>query len=235
MKNHLSWIISIFFVFLFLPCVSAQIGIKAGIGVSDIGFKKWGQTPYLSYEVDYLEHEKPLLTYQFGVFSTFKIGQRWEFQPELLYIIKGINYNKKFLYDDIIYKMNISYVELPILVKYKISKGKKLETALFVAPYIAQKLSAFKITKYEGILEKEKASNVKSQDIGVMAGCSFDFAKMMNIDFRLSYSLANMMETLPDHVPQYGIHSEEYVRNINISLSIGYRLNNIFTKKQESR
>ena len=85
--------------------VSAQIGIKGGIGASDIGFKKWGQTQYLSYEVDHLEHEKPLFTYQFGLFATFQFGERWELQPELLFITKGLNYNKKFLCDDITYEL----------------------------------------------------------------------------------------------------------------------------------
>lgn len=236
MKNHsYQHIITIICSFLLLSSASAQIGIKGGVGISDIGFKKWGETPYLSYEVDGLEHEKPLLTYQFGVFTTFQFGEKLELQPELLFITKGINYNKKFLYDDITYKMNISYLELPILLKYKIHKGKKRETALFLAPYIAQKLSAEKVTKYEGNRAKSKVSNVNARDYGLLAGCSFEWNKIVNIDFRVSYSLIDMMEPLPDHIPEYGKHTDEYVRNINIAISAGYRFNNIFNKNKEYR
>ena len=220
-------------LFLFLSSASAQIGIKGGIGVSDIGFKKWGQTPYLSYEVDQLEHAKPLLTYQFGGFYIFQFGERWELQPELLFITKGLNYNKEFLYDDIIYKINISYLEIPILMKYKISKRKKMETALFLGSYVAQKLRARKITEFEGVREKVKVSNVKSNDLGILSGCSLDFLKVMNIDFRISYSLINVVETLPDHVPEYGKHAKDYARNINTSLSVGYRFNKFFKKNKE--
>ena len=52
---------------------------------------------------------------------------------------------------------SISYLELPILLKYKISKGKNIETALHIGPYVAQKLDATKNTEFEGIREEDQA------------------------------------------------------------------------------
>ncbi len=71
------------FLLFFTPSTFAQIGFKAGAGVSDIAFLKDGQVPYLSYEINVLEHRIPMTSFQGGVFATLKLGKRFDFQPEL--------------------------------------------------------------------------------------------------------------------------------------------------------
>jgi hypothetical protein len=211
----------------------AQIGIKGGIGISDIAFLKDGQTPYLGYEINSLEHRIPMITSEFGTFGKIELGKRIEFQPELLFTMQGLNYNTDYLYDHITYKINISYLKMPLLLKYKISIKKKAHSALLIGPYAAWKLKAMRVTEVEGERGKVKMSNVKNADFGLVTSYSIDFnlfSKQIIFDLRCSYSLINMMDRITGYVPWYYCPSKEYARNVIISLTAGYRFTNIWSK-----
>lgn len=212
----------------------AQIGIKGGMVISDIAFLKDGQTPYLGYGINSLEHRLPMITFQVGTFGTIRLWKRIDFQPELLYTMQGLNYSTEYLYDDITYKIKISYLKMPCLLKYKISTRKKIHSALFVGPYVSWKLNAVRVTEIEGTREKAKMPNVKDIDLGAEAGSSFDFnlpSGQMIVDLRFSYSLINIMDRIPGYVLWYYGPSKEYVRNVSVSLTVGYQFSNIWTKK----
>ena len=117
----MKYIILIIIVFLMLIApLKSQVGVKGGITISDIIFAVDGQTPYLGYDINYLTHRLPFLTYQFGFFKTYELNNKIDFQPELLFIKKGLNYSMDLLYDDITYIIRIHYVEVPLLLKYKL-------------------------------------------------------------------------------------------------------------------
>ena len=72
-------------------------------------------------------------------------------------------------------------------------------------------------------------SNVKDFDFGIVSGFSVDFTQpsgQLILDFRISYSLMNMMNHLEGYIPWYYGPSQEYARNISISLTAGYRFSN---------
>ena len=141
------------FTFLLFTKVSeAQIGIKAGCGVSDIVFAKEGQVPYLGYEVDYLTHRNPLFSYQFGIFGTIDFHKHFDFQPELMFARQGLNYNINFLYDNVVYRLHIYYLQMPLLIRYKMSLKKKSHPILFLGPYGALKLRLHELQNLMGIV-----------------------------------------------------------------------------------
>ena len=213
---------------------SAQIGIKGGIGISDIAFLKDGQTPYLGYEINALEHRIPMFTFEVGTFGTIELWKRIEFQPELLFARQGLNYSTKYIYDDITYKINISYLKMPLLLKYKISTKKKIHSALFIGPYFACKLKAVRIAEVESEREKTIISNVKNIDFGLVTGYSVDFnlfSRKMLFDLRCSYGLMNMMNTIAGYIPSYYSPSKEYARNVSITLTAGYRFINSWSQR----
>ncbi|NNF21388.1 MAG: hypothetical protein HKN67_05570, partial [Saprospiraceae bacterium] len=88
----------IYVIFVSFFCVStvgySQLGFKTGFGVSDIAFKKYGQTLYIGYENNGLIHEKPLVSYEFGIFMNHRLSGKLDVQTEFLYASRGINYNK---------------------------------------------------------------------------------------------------------------------------------------------
>ena len=105
----------LFFVFFYSFSVYAQIGVKAGIGFSDIIFVNEGQEPYLGYEVNHLTHNYPLFTYQIGAFANINLNHHFDFQPELMLIRQGINYDTQYAYQNITYRLYIWYIQAPLL------------------------------------------------------------------------------------------------------------------------
>lgn len=233
MKNRILILSIVAFLFSLMSSSFAQIGIKGGMGLSSIVFTEDGITPYLGYEVSSLGPGKPMMAFEVGTYSTIELWKRIEFQPELLFTKQGLNNSTEYLYDHITYKINISYLKIPLLLKYKISTKKKIHSALFIGPYVAWKLRAMRVTEIEGERRRIKMPNVKNSDLGVSAGYSIDFklfSRQMILDLRCSYSLINMMDRITGYVPWYYGPSKEYARNINISFTAGYLFTNIGSK-----
>jgi len=164
-------------IFFSISSASAQIGIKAGPGISDIVFKQDCQTPYLGYEINSLDHRKPLLTFQAGIFSSINISERIEVQPELLLIGQGLNYSTEYLYDDITYKINIHYLHVPLTIRYKLSLKDSRNSGLFAGIYSSLKLKATLSTKLDGEENKSRTGNVNNTDFGLVCGYSSIFIK----------------------------------------------------------
>jgi hypothetical protein len=213
-----------------------QVGIKGGIGVSDIVFAEEGQTPYLGYEINYMEHRTPLLTFQIGAFGTIKLSEKFYFQPELLYIKQGLDYDIRFLYDDITYQIRINYLQAPFLFSYKGAPGKKSRPGFFIGPYYSLKINAVRDVVIEGTHDKSSASQVRNSDYGIVAGFSVDLNlpnDQLIFEFKTSYGLSNMMDRVEGYIPWYYGPDQERAKNISITLMIGYRFVDLLGKKSQ--
>ena len=234
--NRLSISAYIVLLLLMIPCLtSAQLGVKAGIGVTDIAFKKHGQSPYLGFENNSVVHNYPMLSYQIGLITTHRLHDRWVLQPELLYTKKGLDYSMDFIYDNITFKVNIHYLQLPVLVRYRLGTKAHKRTDLYGGPNGGLALHAIRKLKFEGQEDIETMDNVRNGDVGVQIGIlqerSLDRGRLI-IDFRLSYSLINMMDRIEGHISEYNRIPNPYARNIGIMLSLGYVFD--FSSKKNS-
>jgi hypothetical protein len=233
MNNRIFLTIIIISPLLFLSSVSAQMGFRGGVGISDIAFSVEGQTPYLSYEANTLEHRNPMLSYQVGVFGTLNLETRFDFQSELLYVKQGLDYTTKFLYGEVPYKININCLNLPLLMRYNIAVNEKRKSGLYAGPYLTWMFRAVKVTEVDGVREKTEMSNVKDVDFGLSGGYSIDFntsSGQIVVDLRCSYGLINMMDEIEGSIPNYNGPSKAYARNVNISLTAGYCFMNLLSK-----
>lgn len=219
-KNSLIGIALVFA--LIIPKLFAQIGFKGGPALSDIVFADKGQTPYLSYEINSLTHRLPYLTYQFGVFKSFSLNNRLSIQPEILFVKKGLNYSLDFIYDDITYIIKIHYVEVPILIKLYLNNNKR--SAILLGPYFSYMINNKRIRKIDGVMEKDYVSNINKTDFGFAGSFAFDFKNRFNLDFRVTYSLNEMMKYLDSVILDYYGPGKERARNVNLSLTVGYYL-----------
>ena len=198
----------------------SQIGIKAGPVVSDIVFADEGQIPYLGYEVNSLVHKLPYLTYSFGVSKQFTVSDRVDVQMELLFSKKGLNYSSDFIYDDIKYYLDIYYLETPVLLKYNLKN-----TSLLIGPYAAYAINRKHVIRSNDYSKNEILKNVKDLDLGIAAGIAKEFKygdHNIVVDFRLSYSLIDMMDHLENFKPEYYGAAKERAKNINIIFTVGY-------------
>jgi len=224
--NCNKYILQIYVIILLLVIpLRSQVGIKGGLAISDIVFAAEGQTPYLGYEINYLTHRLPYLTYQVGIFKTYMFSKNFAIQPELLFVQKGLNYSMDFIYDDITYIIRISYLEVPLLLKYKLFNMHSDRFALLAGPYIAYMVNNKRVREINGAKRKDDMSNINRIDFGVLTGLSYDFKLFQSryvLDLRTEYSLINMMDRLEGFVPRYYGPAEERVRNVNIALTLGY-------------
>lgn len=237
MKNRFCYWIMVMLTFAALIPVFGQVGVKAGMGISDIGFRRFGQSPYLGYENNGVIHNLPKISYEVGIYIPWSLSQKWAIQPELKYMAMGINYNTHFLYEDITYKLHINYLQLPVLIKYNIIRRERSRTALYIGPYAALNMGVVRHLKVEGIKATNKVHNVKNEDIGVIIGFSLErnfSAGVANIDLRIGYSLINMMDPVEGHFAEYNKTPEAYARNINVTFSVGYLFEDIFNKRNKS-
>jgi hypothetical protein len=225
-KNHL-FLFIVIYLLLTVP-LSSQVGIKSGPALSDIIFEVDGQIPYLGYGTNSLSHKLPYITYQFGIFNNFSITKRIELQPELLLVKKGLNYSTEFIYDDIKYYIKVHYLEIPILLKYNISKEAKNQFAILLGPYLSYAINNTRYIHAEDQVQEEEMVNIKNLDWGLAASISYNFTIQQNrfvIDFRTTYGLIDMMEYIDGYVKEYYGPNEGRARNVNIALTFGYLLN----------
>ncbi len=217
------------FLFLFTSSLSAQIGIKGGVGLSDIIFHELEQTPYLSYEINSLIHKKPALAFQLGAYSRFDLGKRFGFQPELLFTLQGLDYSTGYIYDDISYKFNVTYLKVPLYLTYNITQKEKRQSALMLGPYASFKLRAVKKTKVDGVSETVKLNNVKAFDFGLATAYAFDFnlpSGQIGLEFSIAYGLINSLDFIEGHVTGYNDFTKDYTRNVATFLSLSYQFDN---------
>jgi hypothetical protein len=219
---------------LFNACnTHAQIGFKAGAGFSDIVFSDEGQVPYLGFETDYLTHRYPLFTYQFGVFGNIKLNQHFDFQPELLFVKQGLNYNMQFIYDDIENRLDLYYLQLPLLFRYKFGLKRKHQPNLFFGPYAAVLLHSKRTKTYDGNTSSQKAENAKPFDLGILGGFGYDFnlkSGQLTAELRIGYSLTDVMETQDGYLPYYNSTNSLKAKNLSTTLMVGYRFTNLKNK-----
>ena len=237
MKTKHATIFLILLGIILFPTVSfTQVGAKAGIGYSDIVYSVEGQTPFLGFEVDHLIHNYPLFTYQFGFFENINLNRHFDFQPELLMIKQGINYDIDFIYREVTYRLYLWYAQMPLIVRYKFSLKKKHQPNFFLGPYLSFNVSSKRITNYDGDSETEKMDNVKPLDFGFVTGFGYDFnlrSGQIVAELRFGYSLINMMEPIEGRIPDNYEPDNLKARNISMTLMVGYRFNRLFSKKDD--
>ncbi len=220
-------IIILSFLIIVFP-LRSQVGIKVGPALSDIIFEVEGQIPYLGYGTNSLSHKLPYITYQLGIFKNYQITDKIGFQPEILYVKKGLNYSTEFIYEDIKYFVKIHYLEIPMLLKYDFTKEPRNHFGFLIGPYFSYAIDNIRYIHTENQVQKEKMSNIKKFDWGLASSISYNFTIQQNkliVDFRTTYGLADMMGLVDGYIKEYYGPNQERSRNVNLALTFGYLLN----------
>lgn len=143
-----------------------------------------------------------------GGFITFNISEMFAIQPEVLYSMKGSKAEGTLFGETFKVKFNLSYLEIPVLVKLRITTRGNVKPNIFAGPSLAIKLSGKTKTEYAGESEEDDLEDIKDTDIGLIIGAGVDFGKL-TVDLRYNLGLTKLSE-------------EDDVKNKAISLMIGY-------------
>jgi hypothetical protein len=196
-------------IMLLLPSLSLAKGITAGfkIGVN-----------YADVFGDDVAAMEALLGADFkskmglcaGGFIQFNLSNVLVIQPEFLYTMKGARMKEEILGETVKVAFNLSYLEVPVLVKLMIQTPGGVKPSLFVGPSISFKLSAKLKTEALGdTTEEDLSDDMENTGFGFIIGGGLDFGKL---SFDLRYNLG---------LTSISIYDEE-IKNGVISLKVGY-------------
>ena len=213
----------------------AQIGIKAGITVSNFYYTDRNMDPYLDFDIDlrpYLGYDvewvqlgdqKPVNSPYFGAYYNYKFSKKFSFRPELFFTQKGVNLNQ-FDYERVIYRVKISYLELPLSIGYQFISKEKFTTEFYLGGYGAYALNAYKKTAaHDAEVEKKQIKNVREFEAGMHLGFHLRFKvseKFIPLDIRYFIGLTDLFEMPDDQAKIY--HSAQKTKNTGFNLTVGY-------------
>ncbi|MCW8810696.1 MAG: PorT family protein [Ignavibacteriaceae bacterium] len=221
LKYGLCFIIFLLFSFT----LSAQPGIKGGLAVSALQASGEDYTPFLGYEVSWLQDgtSNPVFGLQLGLFYTFNISDEFIFQPELYFAERGYQFDQTPLYD-INYSLGINYLELPLLIEYYLPLGWGFHPAITAGPYSSIKLSNNKKINLPGEEINGEVSSVNNFDYGIVFGIATEFAAWNGeiiFDLRVNWGLANVLSQPSDFI---SINDDPgTVKTRAVTLMTGYR------------
>ncbi len=197
-------------------------GVKAGVALSGLTSTAEGFQHYLGYELRGLSVGL-LRGFQAGVFKTFALSRRLQLEPEIAYAVRGGDAGKTTLYDDIEYQVRISYVELPLPLKYRLWRRGAFSAALFAGPYAAWKLKAEKRSRVWKEEASEPIGNVKKLDYGFVLGLCGEHRGRLGrvlLELRAGYGLSNIMKPARGAIPSSA--GRETMHNAYLSVLAGY-------------
>jgi hypothetical protein len=144
-----------------------------------------------------------------GGFLQFGLSKEAFLQPEVLYVSKGADGSIAGESGTV----SVDYLEIPVLIKYKVNPQEKTSFNLFAGPALAFKMSA-KISG--GGYSQDVSSDVNSTDFSLVFGAGADFGLdngSITIDARYDLGLSN--------APKSSAPVTD-VKNGGIMLMVGY-------------
>ena len=208
MKKIRFFILLTVMIFIFMPEVAfGDFGLKAGLNFSNLKF---------SSEMD--QDWGNLTAFRLGAFARIPVYSRFFFQPEMYFAKKGSMTTGQFLNSDISAKIELTYVEIPLLLVFSIPVAKKLGVSIFAGPYAAVRIGAKQVTEFlDETQEEDIKDEISDVDCGYQVGTEMGFGlgkgKLL-MDLRFCGGFGN-------------IHRKELVentiRNQGLSVMLGYQ------------
>ena len=196
--------IVIFFLFpASMAFAQLSFGVKAGMNVNNIHLSTPAGVPYYSASGDGVD---PNLGFHIGVFTRINFSKKFAFIPELQYIKKG------FTLTDGDIRINLNYLELPLMFSYSPIKWIGIE----LGPGVAYQLAA----KAHGPSSSADRSDIfdKKVDLSLNAGVRIYASKKLSVGARYSYGLLTTDEIFYTEDGMHGETYGEYHRNVLLSV-----------------
>lgn len=155
-----------------------------------------------------------------GVGVDIPLGGKWLLMPSIEYKQKGYKSSYEFDYTKEEDKITLHYLQLPILMGYKIGFNNNAGMTLKFGPYLAYALKGKEKYEYsyDGVVEKEsydlfEDTDVKRFDCGVSLGVDFEYKRFV-IGAEGDFGCINIMKDEYDDMKMY---------NAAVYFSVGYK------------
>lgn len=192
-----------------------EINWGARLGVN---FSKLNGNDHSGYKEDY----KGRVGFHLGVAADYEFRESMFVESGLYITTKGLKYDK----DDVTDKLNITYLQLPVLYTYKYDLGNELKLHGKIGPYVAIGLAAK--NKYEdsdypednetlkGFGKGEDKTGLKRGDFGFLLGIGVSKGNYyLGVNYELG--LVNI-----DAYNSEGDDGKSKIHTRNFNISLGY-------------
>lgn len=165
--------------------------------------------------------------------SFFFIGNQFGLQPEVYYAVKGFNVLETDLGQEVSSKYKISYIEIPVLVSYRLPLKGRIKPGVVFGPYVgfAQKVREVQ-TAFGETQERELDDNLKNVDFGLVFGGNVRYrlgSASIILDVRYGLGLVNISKDITEVA--YEFDSNDTIKNRDVSIMVGVGFN-LFADKR---
>jgi hypothetical protein len=150
-----------------------------------------------------------------GAALGYDAGNGFILKSELMYLIKGAEGTSQIDGIPIHFELDIVYVEVPLLVAYRIDRGHRWSPKVFAGPYLGYKGSAR--IRYQALTGgptfDEEDQTVESWDYGLTAGAGLEYllgSERLSLELRGAQGLANARMREP------ALHNRSFVLALGI-------------------
>lgn len=165
--------------------------------------------------------------------SFFFIGDQIGLQPEVYYTVKGFNVLETDLGQEISSKYKISYIEIPVLISYRLPLKGRIRPGLVFGPYVgfAQKVREIQ-TAFGETQKRELDDNLKNTDFGLVFGGNIRYrlgSASIILDARYGKGLVNISKDITEVA--YEFDADDTIKNRAFSIMLGVAFN-FFTDRR---
>ncbi len=161
----------------------------------------------------------PKMGFLGGIFVDLGLSENFGIQPEIIYISKGITATG--VDDDVEFTstVNLTYLEIPLLLKLKIPASPQLGFQILAGPTIGMNLTSNVVIESDGVIVEDEdiKDDIKSMDMGVSFGAGVGIGMgsgMLTLDGRYTMGLISIADD-----------TDEEAKNNCISIMAGYAFN----------
>lgn len=211
--------------FAFTQAQDLKFGVKGGVNFANLNVDFGGvYGDYGVYGFD--DNYKMKIGFNVGAFAEYKFTDKWAIQPEVLYSLQGSKREFKDVDGDYDVKSNLSYVNIPIMVKFYPIPKLYAEAGPQIGVLVNAKYKASEKIYGNDVNEelednKDAKDDFKSIDFGFNIGAGYEFTENLFVNLRYNIGLSDIDDT-PDP------DGEDYfydlkTKNSVLSLSLGYK------------
>ncbi len=214
-----------------------HFGIKTGSAISNLYYTATNSnphsdleidlSPYLGYDIKWVQlaPQKALFTPYISIYYDKKITDKFSLRPEISFVRKGLSFNQ-YKYEKIIYQVEISYLEIPLSLVYKLFQGKRTISEIYFGGYGAFKVdSVKKVAYHDSPIEKIQINSVYNFDWGIHLGACYKrriFKNNLIFDIRFFLGFVDIF-SFPDSGTQK-YFSTQKTKITGVYLTLGYEL-----------
>jgi len=181
-----------------------QFGVKGGLNASEMltsgnpAIVVDGTTQHLKYF--------PITTVSGGAFASIPLAKKWYLQPEVMYSVQGATGKPEMDYlvtstED----YRFSYLNVPILIKYKLPVGFFAETGPQIGLLLHAKIEETMVGATSTVNYNNVKDQFKSTDISWALGAGYCSPINLGFDIRYNLGLNNINQASAEGMSSYPI------------------------------